>query len=111
MYLFLEKVGNTRGAYLWKHSHNHVFENIKLVDLDYGITVSKLVESGNGDLKTRNNGVTPWYFIDLTTENVTDFYEILKEINCELNILNKFLCSQQKFGIGVIFFLRHSLRY
>lgn len=67
------------GVYLWKHSHNHVFENIKLVDLEYGITVSKLVESGNGQLKTRNNGFTPWYFINLTTENVGTFYEIVKE--------------------------------
>ena len=71
--------GNTRGAYLWKHSHNHVFENIKLADLDFGITVSKLVESGSGLLKTRNNGFTPWYFIDLTLDNVTSFYEIIKE--------------------------------
>ncbi|WP_299248813.1 T9SS type A sorting domain-containing protein [uncultured Aquimarina sp.] len=67
------------GAYLWKHSHNHVFDGIKLVDLEYGITVSKLVESGNGELKTRNNGFTPWYFIDLETENVSNFYEIVKE--------------------------------
>lgn len=71
--------GNTRGAYLWKHSHNHVFEDIKLVDLDFGITVSKLVESGSGALKTRNNGFTPWYFVDLTLENVGSFYEIIKE--------------------------------
>ncbi|MFK7950544.1 MAG: T9SS type A sorting domain-containing protein [Saprospiraceae bacterium] len=69
----------TRGMYLWKHSHNHVFENIRFVDLDYAVTVSKLVESGNGLLKTRNNGFTPWYFIDATTENVTDFYEIILE--------------------------------
>jgi hypothetical protein len=67
------------GAFLWKHSHNHVFENIKMVDLANGVMVSKLVESGNGELKTRNNGVTPWYFIDLTTENVTNFYQIIKE--------------------------------
>jgi len=71
--------GGTLGAYLWKHSHNHVFENIKLVDLDHGITVSKLVESGDGELKTRNNGVSPWYFINLTTQNVSEFYEITKE--------------------------------
>lgn len=67
------------GAYLWKHSHNHVFDGIKLVDLEYGITVSKLVESGSGELKTRNNGFTPWYFIDLELENVGEFYEIEKE--------------------------------
>lgn len=69
----------TRGMYLWKHSHNHVFENIKIADVDYAVTVSKLVESGNGELKTRNNGFTPWYFINLTTENVGDFYEIILE--------------------------------
>lgn len=79
--VFISGNGNsgTRGMYLWKHSHNQVFENIKFVDLDYAVTVSKLVESGNGELKTRNNGVTPWYFIDATTENVPDFYEIIKE--------------------------------
>ena len=79
--VFISGRNNTSsvGAFLWKHSHNHVFENIKMVDLAYGVMVSKLVESGNGLLKTRNNGVTPWYFIDLTTENVGEFYQILKE--------------------------------
>lgn len=67
---------NSIGAYLWKHSHNHVFDGIKMVDLGYGITVSKLVESGNGLLKTRNNGFTPWYFIDLDTSNVGTFYQL-----------------------------------
>ena len=67
---------NTRGIYLWKHSHNQVFENIRFVDLENAVTVSKLVESSNGLLKTRNNGFTPWIFIDATTENVGDFYEI-----------------------------------
>jgi hypothetical protein len=70
---------NSIGTFLWKHSHNHVFENIKMVDLAYGMMASKLVESGNGELKTRNNGFTPWYFIDLTTENITTFYQIIKE--------------------------------
>lgn len=73
------KNSNSIGMYLWKHSHNHVFENVKLVDLGYGVTVSKLVESGNGALKTRNNGFTPWYFIDLILENVGMFYQIEKE--------------------------------
>jgi hypothetical protein len=73
------KNSNALGAFLWKHSHNHVFEDIKMVDLKYGITVSKLVESGNGQLKTRNNGFTPWYFVNLTTENVDTFYQIEKE--------------------------------
>ena len=66
------------GAFLWKHSHNHVFDRIKMVDLAFGVTVSKLVENGNNQ-KTRNNGFTPWYFIDLDTLNVGQFYEILKE--------------------------------
>ncbi len=69
---------NAIGAFLWKHSHNHVFDGIKMVDLAYGVTVSKLVENGNNQ-KTRNNGFTPWYFIDLDTANVGQFYEILKE--------------------------------
>lgn len=71
-----KSLSGTRGIYLWKHSHNHVFENIRFVDLENAVTVSKLVESGNGLLKTRNNGFTPWYFIDATTDNVSDFYEI-----------------------------------
>ncbi|CAA6803690.1 MAG: Unknown protein [uncultured Aureispira sp.] len=73
------KNASSIGMYLWKHSHNHVFENIKLVDLGYAVTVSKLVESGNGTLKTRNNGFTPWYFVDLVLENVGVFYQIEKE--------------------------------
>ncbi len=67
------------GLDLWKHSHNHSFERIKLVDLAYGITASKLVESGNGELKTRNNGFTPWLFVDLDTSNITHFYKFEKE--------------------------------
>ncbi len=67
------------GLFLWKHSHNHVFENIKLADLGYGIMVSKLVESGSGALKTRNNGFTPWYLIDLTTENVGSLYQLTND--------------------------------
>ncbi|WP_282136369.1 T9SS type A sorting domain-containing protein [Seonamhaeicola maritimus] len=70
---------NAIGVFLWKHSHNQTFDNIKMQDLGYGVTVSRLVESGNGDLKTRNNGFTPWYFIDLETTNVTEFYQIEKE--------------------------------
>ncbi|TXG36066.1 T9SS type A sorting domain-containing protein [Seonamhaeicola maritimus] len=70
---------NAIGVFLWKHSHNQTFDNIKMQDLGYGVTVSRLVESGNGELKTRNNGFTPWYFIDLETTNVTEFYQIEKE--------------------------------
>ena len=71
--------GGTVGVVMWKHSHNQVFDSIKLVDLDYGVNVSRLVLSGNGNLKTRNNGFTPWIFVDLSTQNVTDFYEIVKD--------------------------------
>ena len=70
---------NTIGMFMWKHSHNQTFENIKLVDLDYGIQVSRLVESGNGELKTRNNGFTPWIFVDLELEDVNNLYFIEKE--------------------------------
>lgn len=70
---------NSIGMFLWKHSHNQTFDNVKLADLKYAVTVSKLVESGNGLLKTRNNGFTPWIFVDLETENVTEMYEIVKE--------------------------------
>ncbi len=65
------------GLYMWKHSHNHSFERIKLVDLKEGIYASRLVENNSFTTKkTRNNGFTPWLFIDLETENVTDLYGI-----------------------------------
>ncbi len=68
---------NGIGLYMWKHAHNHSFEGIKLVDLKEGITASKLVENSSYTTKkTRNNGFTPWLFIDLETENVTDLYGI-----------------------------------
>lgn len=70
---------NAIGVVMWKHSHNQTYENIKLVDLDYGIQVSQLAESGNGLLKTRNNGFTPWLFVDLVTENVDELYLIQNE--------------------------------
>ncbi len=70
---------NSIGCYMLKHAHNHTYENIKLVDMGYGIQVSKLVGTGSGPFKTRNNGFTPWVFIDLTTENVTQLYKIEKE--------------------------------
>lgn len=66
----------SKGMYLWKHSFNHVFDNIKMVDLEYGVTVSKLVENNDGSLKTRNNGISPWVFLDLITDNVNEMYEI-----------------------------------
>jgi len=68
---------NSIGVYMWKHSHNHSFERIKLVDLKEGIYASRLVENSTYTTKkTRNNGFTPWLFIDLETENVTDLYGI-----------------------------------
>ena len=70
---------NSVGVFMWKHSHNQTFENIKMADLDVGILVSKLVESDNGELKTRNNGFTPWVFVDLETENVAQLYGIEKD--------------------------------
>ncbi|MEL6923878.1 MAG: hypothetical protein AAFO94_07505, partial [Bacteroidota bacterium] len=69
---------DSQGLYIWKHAHNHSFEGIKLVDLEYGITCSKLVEK-NSTEKTRNNGYTPWLFLDLETENVTKLYGIFLE--------------------------------
>jgi len=65
------------GIDMWKHSHNQTFENIKLVDLEYGIRVSKTTLSNSEEPKTRNNGFTPWIFIDLETSNVAEFYELL----------------------------------
>lgn len=79
VYVSGKNTSTSVGLYLWKHSHNHYFEDIKLANLRYGITVSKLVEQNNGLLKTRNNGFTPWYLVNLTTQNVQDLYEISLE--------------------------------
>ena len=70
------KNSNALGIDMWKHSHNQTFENIKLEDLRYGVQVSKVVLSTSPGPKTRNNGFTPWLFVNLTTKNVTDFYEL-----------------------------------
>ncbi|PCI08411.1 MAG: hypothetical protein COB73_06915 [Flavobacteriaceae bacterium] len=73
------KNNNSLGVMLWKHSHNQTFNRIKMVDLGYAIEVSKLVGKNNGPFKTRNNGFTPWIFVDLETINVTQMYKIGKE--------------------------------
>jgi hypothetical protein len=64
------------GIDMWKHSHNQTFENIKLVDLEHGIQVSKVVLSNSQGPKTRNNGFTPWVFVNLETSNVNELYEL-----------------------------------
>lgn len=71
--------GTTIGAYLWKHSHNQVYDGIAFEDLDYAVVPSKMVPNDNGEYKTRNNGFTPWYFIDVKTNRVGNFYEIVDE--------------------------------
>ncbi|TMM29080.1 T9SS type A sorting domain-containing protein [Polaribacter aestuariivivens] len=68
---------NSLGIDMWKHSHNQTFENIKMVDLEHGVRVSKTVLSTSQGTKTRNNGFTPWIFVNLETSNVGDFYEIV----------------------------------
>jgi len=69
----------SRGLFMWKHSFNHVYDNIKFRDLDYAIVPSKLVLSDSGEYKTRNNGFTPWIFIDAKTDNIGNFYRIIDE--------------------------------
>lgn len=73
------KNANSIGVFMWKHSHNHVFENIKMTDMGYPIQVSKLVGSSVANLKTRNNGQTPWIFIDLQLGNYLDLYKLEKD--------------------------------
>lgn len=73
------KNSNSIGIDMWKHSHNQTFNKIKLVDLAYGMQVSKLVgetDGGTNGYKTRNNGFTPWIFVDLETSNVTELYKL-----------------------------------
>ncbi len=72
-----DNANSALGIDLWKHSHNQTFENMKLVDLEHGIRVSKTVLSNNDEPKTRNNGYTPWVFINLETSTVGNLYEIL----------------------------------
>ena len=64
------------GIDMWKHSHNQTYENIKLEDLKYGVQVSKVVLGTSPGPKTRNNGFTPWVFVNLETVNVDQFYEL-----------------------------------
>lgn len=70
---------NALGIDMWKHSHNQTFENIKLENLKYGVQVSKVVLSSSPGPKTRNNGFTPWLFVNLTTNNVDQFYQLTKD--------------------------------
>ncbi|WP_181363969.1 T9SS type A sorting domain-containing protein [Algibacter marinivivus] len=67
---------NALGIDMWKHSHNQTFEGLKLVDLEHGVKVSRVVLNTSDGPKTRNNGFTPWIFIDLQTINVGEFYEL-----------------------------------
>ena len=61
--VFISGYDNTvDGVSIFKHSHNHVFNKIKLVDISNAFITSKLVA---GDKRTRNNDFTPWHFIDL----------------------------------------------
>jgi len=76
VYISGDNPNNAVGIDMWKHSHNQTFENIKLEDLQYGMQVSKTVLSNNDDPKTRNNGFTPWLFVDMITNNVNELYQI-----------------------------------
>lgn len=81
VYISGDGSSNTLGIDLWKHSHNQSFENINLADLVHGIKVSKIVLNTNPSSaygpKSRNNGYTPWIFVDLDySDNVTDLYEL-----------------------------------
>ncbi len=75
VYISGKNPDNSLGIDMWKHSHNQTFENIKLEDLKNAVQVSKVV-LGNPQPKTRNNGFTPWIFVNLTTTNVSSFYEL-----------------------------------
>lgn len=76
IYISGRNPNTSRGIDMWKHSHNQTFENIKLVDLEHGIQVSKVVLSNSQGPKTRNNGFTPWVFVNLETSNVNELYEL-----------------------------------
>ena len=71
--------GGGIGIMMYKHSHNQVFERIKLVGFWDAINVSNIFENAAGTTrKTRNNGFTPWVFIDLETENIGNLYSFKK---------------------------------
>lgn len=77
LYISGSNPSTSLGIDMWKHSHNQTFEGLKLVDLEHGIRVSKTTLSASDEPKNRNNGYTPWIFVDLETSNVGDLYEIL----------------------------------
>ncbi|MDG5490074.1 T9SS type A sorting domain-containing protein [Psychroserpens sp. SPM9] len=77
VYISGDNPNSAVGIDMWKHSHNQTFEGLKLVDLNYGIQVSKTVLSNSEEPKTRNNGFTPWVFVDLETNNVNELYQIV----------------------------------
>jgi hypothetical protein len=79
VYISGKNTNTSLGIDMWKHSHNQTYENIKLEDLKYGIQVSKVVLGTSPGPKTRNNGFTPWIFLNLETVNVDEFYELTKD--------------------------------
>ncbi len=79
VYISGKNPSTSRGIDMWKHSHNQTFENIELEDLEHAVQVSKVVLGTSPGPKTRNNGFTPWIFINLTTKNVGDFYELTND--------------------------------
>lgn len=77
VYISGKNPSNSKGIDMWKHSHNQTFENIEFEDLEYAVQVSKVTL---GSLpKTRNNGFTPWVFVNVKTNNVGDFYELTND--------------------------------
>lgn len=79
VYISGDNPNKALGIDMWKHSHNQTFENIKMVDLKYGVQVSKVVLGTSPGPKTRNNGFTPWVFVNLSTTNVDEFYELNRD--------------------------------
>jgi len=67
---------NSEGIIMYKHAHNMVYDRIKFADLSNAVTVSKLHNAGDTNVRTRNTGFTPWLFIDVDTSNVADFYYV-----------------------------------
>jgi hypothetical protein len=68
--------GTTGGIVLWKHAYNHTFDNVQMADLEYAIGCSDFTNSTDVNVgRVRNNGSTPWVFLDLSLDNVNNLYE------------------------------------
>lgn len=66
----------TTGVDLWKHAHNHSFENMVVEDMGETFRATKLVGTSTdyNVIKSRNNQYDQWAIVNLTENNITNHY-------------------------------------